>query len=151
MFEAVDGLALQTNFCGINTTVRLNLSDATESGRETDLVNALARTFADGLPSDHPFELTIKIANVVDEMYFSNLTISNYRTWQVGRAPVGALRYRQRDAVDRGIEIVGDFNDRYAFNENVEYRSDRDTAKHVVERGIEETRRAVDLVRQQEW
>ena len=51
-----------------------------------------------------------------------------------------------KEASERGIEIVGDFNDRYNFNEDKKYRSKMDVAKKIIDGGLREVKKVADML-----
>ena len=82
----------------------------------------------------HDFE--IKTTNIVDNLYFSNLQIKNFREWPQCDTPTESIRYKRSDAVKRGIQIIGDFNDRYGFNEIDGYETNVDTYKDIMKKSF---------------
>jgi hypothetical protein len=80
---------------------------------------------------------------VLSQRFFSNITVQNYRSWKLEGSRQGAIRLPQNEVSDHGIEISGDFNDRYAFNERSEYYTSRENAKAIIEGGLNEIKKMV--------
>ncbi len=78
----------------------------------------------------------VGFATVIKGQFFSNMTVSNYRTWQVEAVPQRDVRLSPKDVVERGVQIAGDFNDRYAYNENKGYRSGREQITTIIDGGL---------------
>jgi len=53
----------------------------------------------------------------------------------------------QAQAAERGIQITGDFNDRFSFNENADYFSSTDSAKEIIEKGLSEMEKAINKIK----
>jgi len=93
------------------------------------------------------FDLDVRKVQVVDEKYFSNVQLQNYRTWGLSPTPQDILQLSERTCVEQGIQIIGDFNDRYSFNEQRIYRSSLDASKGIIKRGIQVANLWVDKVK----
>jgi hypothetical protein len=74
------------------------------------------------------------------------MTLQNYRSWKREGPRQGIIRLSQNEASDRGIEISGDFNDRYAFNENKDYYTSRENAETIIDGGLEEIKKMIKKV-----
>ncbi len=122
-------------YCGSVTRVRL----ATTASDE-DLGRFFAKSFAPYGDPDTCHDVFIKVTNVVDDTFFSNLTMQMYRMWNIGLPQIGTMRLSRRQAVERGVEILGDFNSRYAFNEGKEF----EVTKHVATVVLDANLAAVD-------
>jgi len=126
-------------FSGLTTQVDLQ-------SKETDDAAILRHLAALFLRSDKVadmHDLQIKVTNLRGEQFFSNLVIQNYRAWPEDALEQNVHPLRRADAIDRGCRIVGDYNDRYAFNEQTGYRTTRETAAQILAQGLAEIEAAV--------
>ncbi len=89
------------------------------------------------------YDFQVKIADVLSQRFFSNITLQNYRSWKLEGARQGIIPLPQNDASDRGIEISGDFNDRYAFNENKGYYTSKEKGEEIIEAGLTEINKMI--------
>ena len=89
------------------------------------------------------YDVQLKITNVLLQRFFSNITIQNYRSWKLEGPRQGVIRLPQNEVSDHGIEVSGDFNDRYAFNENNEYYTSRENAEGIIEGGLNEIKKMI--------
>lgn len=129
-------------FCGLTTQFRLPGREISEQ----DIITHLGQLYLkDELVQDY-HDLQIKKTEIFDNRFFSNVTIKNYRSWKLESATPGILRLTRDEANERGIEIIVDFNDRYAFNEGKAYHTDEDAAMIIVENGMSETEIIIDQV-----
>lgn len=120
-------------FCGLNTKVHM-ASKATDH----ELVRHLSRVFLREDAADNIYDLQVKNTSVIGERYFSNTVLQNYRIWSMDNKPSGLPRLPNEEAIERGIQIDGDFNDRYAFNESDDYFSIPETASDILSNGLNE-------------
>ena len=120
-------------FCGLTTRVRLR----TEMPDQVVLVRLVDAFLKDTVTHDlHEFQL--KLTRVLSDCYYSNLLVQNYRSWNVENPEQSILRLPREAASERGIQIVGDFTDRYAFNQMKEYCSTKETAEIIVRSGLDD-------------
>lgn len=119
-------------FWGLTTVAHVSASDDDEA-----LLQRLASIVGIEAGASHLHDLERKVVWVHEDTYYNHLTIKNYRTWR-GTTPAGELhRLARADAIERGLTLVGDFNDRFAFNERAGYRTSPEAGKAVVEKGLE--------------
>jgi hypothetical protein len=128
-------------FSGITTKAHLPFA-----GNDQALL-ALLRRSVEGYPLvDSLYDWQLKVTTVKEERFFSNMTTQNYRHWQLEEADAGLPRLPRGKINENGLEILGDFNDRYAFHENPSYFSSPELVDDLVEKGffeVEETAKAV--------
>ena len=84
-----------------------------------------------------------KLTSVYKDRFFSNMTVQNYRVWKLVTQPQGVMRLPLKEVRERGVEIINDFNDRYAFNENDSYYSSPENVKEIIESGLAETEKII--------
>lgn len=128
-------------FCGLSTKIHLA---STEDDKA--ILTQIAKTFFKNKDVKNISEIQFKRTEVVSDRFFSNITINNYRTWKIDGGQQGILSLSSKEASERGIEIVGDFNDRYNFNEDKKYRSEMDVAKKVIDGGLREVKKVADML-----
>lgn len=128
-------------FSGLSTKVHI----ASTKDDET-IVKQIAEIFLKEEDIKNIHDLQFKRTEVMSNRFFSNITINNYRTWKIDSGQQEILSLSSKDASERGIEIVADFNDRYSFNENKEYRSNTDVAKEIIDGGLSEIKKFADMI-----
>lgn len=129
-------------YCGSVTRVRLP-----SSAPDEEIVNLVAQKFTSSFAPDPYHDVVVRITTVVDDVYFNNLTIQNYRAWNMAPVPINMLRFSRKQAVERGVEVIGDFNSRYGYNEDKEYTVNRDTRIDIVDRNLASLTDIVEQVR----
>ncbi|HLG29906.1 MAG TPA: hypothetical protein VI387_06800, partial [Candidatus Brocadiales bacterium] len=91
-------------------------------------------------------DLQFKRTTIESGRFFSNITLNNYREWNIEGREQGIINLPTKEASERGIEIVGDFNDRYKFNEDKEYRSAIEVACIIIDEGLSEIGKFVGII-----
>jgi len=116
-------------FCGLTTRVQIpsSLPDA-------DVLSYLEEILLSRKTGGNVHDFELKEVAVHEDKYFSNVLIQNYRIWEDALPKV--MRLSRKNSITRGIQIIGDFNDRYAFNEEENYYSSKDSALAIIEKGI---------------
>lgn len=141
MFGLIDSvIKVEPHFCGITT--RINILSEAEDSRLIDLLSEMLLKEA---VDPTTFDLSLKQTKVIQDSYFSNLTVENYRGYKVGEANE-VSRFPLPLAIERGIAITGDINDRYSFNERDNYVTNRKTAQTLLTYGMEELQQLVEKV-----
>ncbi len=121
----------QPIFAGLATKTLVTAQDTTSEGIVTHLRNRLG-----GFDYiDNIFDLQRKVTTVVDEKYFSNITIANYRLWGMDE-PSTTPALSDENLLEMGIDIEGDFNDRYSYNRDSGYRTNPTVANTLIDRGL---------------
>ena len=113
-------------FTGLNGRARL-ASSASDANILDKLVGVLGIKDVPGELS----ELSLRMSSIVDHQYFDNVTIQSYRQWSLDD-PTAVRRLPSARATSRGIELIQDFNDRYAYNEQSDYLTSAETGALVV-------------------
>jgi hypothetical protein len=141
LFELLDILKGEKPcFCGLSTRVHLSTK-----AEDEEIIEHLEKLFLrNSMNSIYDFQL--KTANVLSQRFFSNMTLQNYRSWKREGPRQGIIRLPQNEASDRGMEISGDFNDRYAFNENKDYCTSSENAETIIDGGLEEIKKMIKKV-----
>lgn len=139
LFEWIASINLPVLYCGITTVARLQSDD------ESGMLGHLASYLDPKLSRIAPIDTQLRITTVVEDRFFSNVTIQNYRNWPQTSSNAGVLRQSRSNARAWGAEVVVDFNDRYAFNELDGYQSSPETAVAIISKGTQTTK---DFVRQ---
>lgn len=140
LFNLLEAVGSETpTYCGLTTHVRLRAEErrGDPQGKDDRIVGRyLAERFLKEPHTADLYELTIRFSETVEERFFSNTTYEVYRSWDASQLDEARPRLSGRKAAMHGMLITGDFNDRYAFNENEEYTSDQETAEEIVHRGM---------------
>lgn len=118
-------------YCGSATRARLAWSAS-----DDELVETLVETLVKEGPEESHHDLILRTTSVVDDLFFNNITVQNYRNWNLGLMHSGTVRLSRTQAVERGVEIIGDFNSRYAFNEDKEFMVTREAALDMINRSL---------------
>lgn len=129
-------------FCGLTTQFRLTGNKVSDE----DIIMHLAKLYLKDEAVQTYHDLQIKKTEVLEDTFFSNVTVKNYRSWKLQGTKPGILSLARTDANERGIEIIVDFNDRYIFNESESYHTDEHTAATIIQNGMNETAEIVDQV-----
>lgn len=75
--------------------------------------------------ADGVFDLDLKFTYVIDNKYFQNLKVQNYRGYDSNfHNNQNLVPMPTKGAKVRGIQVALDFNDRYSFNETKKYQGD---------------------------
>jgi hypothetical protein len=128
-------------FCGLSTKVQI-----ASSTDDTALLKHIAKLFLKDENIEGVHDLQYKRNSIVSNRFYNNITLNNYRSWKLGTGQQGVLRLSSKEAITRGIEIVGDFNDRYKFNEEKDYNSSVDVAQTVIDGGITEVENVIKMI-----
>jgi hypothetical protein len=131
LFQLLGKLNTSANYCGFATIVNLP-SDKDDA----PIVDNLAARFLTNIDDTDLYDVQFKTTKLIDKLFFSNITVTNYRGWQTG-VPQKNVRFSEADVAERGVQIVGDYNDRYAYNEKKGYNSGSAKFKPIIEGGLE--------------
>lgn len=127
-------------FCGLVTVARIPFAE------QSNIISYLCQL----LKVDNPtniHDLNRRVARIEKKKYFNNIVIENYRTWDIVGVPQGPLNLKPKDAKEHGIQISGDYNDRYAYQERSSYFTKKNEMFKVIEQGLEAVTQAVNEVR----
>jgi hypothetical protein len=97
------------------------------------MVLYLAQRYLRSSSSVHLHDVNFRVTEVVEGTYFENRTVQNYRALSTSAIPVIPIRIPRNQAAERGIEVLIDFNSRYAFNEDIPLATDRDSSTRLIE------------------
>jgi len=128
-------------FCGLTTKARLASKD-----EDSEILAHFAGAFLKNMYTQDTYDVELKAAHVMDSRFFSNVLVQNYRVWKLAEGQ----QFRplpRKSAVERGIEVIGDFNDRYSFNERNDYWSDASVALEILDMGFNEVDKMVRELR----
>lgn len=129
-------------FAGLTTTVRLPAK-----AKDIDVIKHLSNIFIRNHDAELAHDIQVKFTTIVTPDYYTNLTIQNYRTWNIDEPQPGLLRLPKNNSSERGIQIDGDFNDRYAFNEIEGYFTNKDASEKIIDNGFLELTKIIEKVR----
>ncbi len=125
-------------FSGLITKVQLP-----SKVEETILFEHLYRNVSNLTSGDDIYDINVKFTNVIKEKYFNNITVLNYRTWDSMNNRQTVPRLSRKSTCEYGIEIISDFNDRYAYNEKSNYFSSGSIAVNLIDEGISRLNEAI--------
>jgi hypothetical protein len=131
-------------FCGFNTLVQIPAQEEDNQKVISHIYNLFSN---DGNPSSSDiYEFQSKTSKVVEQDFFSNITIQNYRNWNIEIGTEGILKLSSDKIIESGIQIEGDFNDRYAFNEKESYCSIENKATKIIDLGLHEVNKTIEKI-----
>lgn len=133
LFDVLDALQTESPLFGGSVT-RVQIPSQ-ENDRQ--VATFVAKTFAGREAEADYHDVIVRTTIVVDDLFFSNITIQNYRVWNVGLPIPSVYRISRAAATERGIEIISDFNSRFAFNEDRHFELSRETALELLDRNFE--------------
>jgi hypothetical protein len=122
-------------FAGLTTRATLP-ADVPDDGEILAAFRQRVAEFRHG--TENMYDMNLKVATAVEGRFFSNISVRNYRTWKLNGQVLGVPRLSQSSADERGLEIVGDFNDRYSYNELTDYVSSQQIAGEIIDKGLEQ-------------
>lgn len=121
------------HFSGVTTQIHINSSE-----KEDVLIKRIADCFNIKSNDSNLYEFDIKKVNIIENAFFSNIRVRNFRSWASSESALDQLRLAKKSAVTHGIEIIGDFNDRHKFNEKSTYSTSLKIAKNILDKGLSE-------------
>jgi hypothetical protein len=130
-------------FSGLTTRVRLPAN-----ADDTAILQHLHRFVSEPVLTTDVHDVTVKVTTVHHDRFYSNMTVQNYRRWEIEKAASGLQRLSRQQVSERGIEITGDFNDRYAFNERTDYFSSPKIVSKLLTGGFAAIQRMLDSVQE---
>ena len=132
------------HFCGLVTLVRLS---AKAEFDEDTVLNSMTSFLHGNTSTEGLHDILLKTTTIVSGQFFNNITLKNYRLWKTeGRQDV-LQRLSRGEVFEHGIEIVGDFNDRYRFNENKGYFSSQDMVEKIIGEALSEMHMAIKKIK----
>jgi hypothetical protein len=129
---------LKPFYCGLTTLA--HLPSVTNENTVLEHVNTL---FLKDQHTQNTHDLLLKKTCVVEEHFFSNITVTNYRSWNGDEVQEDPRRLPKQSTSEVGIQVIGDFNDRYKFNEDISYYSSEDHAEKIVRSGLREVQQMI--------
>ncbi len=142
LFELLDIIEdAELCFCGLTTLVRL----PSEMDADT-ILGDMAKLCKGNLDIQDLHDVQIKTTTVISNLFFSNMTLRNYRIWKLG-GNQEISRLPREKVLEQGIEIEGDFNDRYKFNEDPSYSSSQDIIEDIIDKGLAEILKEIIKIR----
>ena len=131
-------------FCGLSTLVQIPAQEEDEK-----VISHIYNLFSNkgNLSSPDIYEFQLKTSKIVRTEFFSNITVQNYRNWDIIDIGLeGILKLSSKKITESGIQITGDINDRYVFNERESYCSEQNQAKTIIELGLDEVNSTIDKI-----
>jgi len=129
-------------FSGLTTRVRMPSNQ-----KEVEIFNLLKERIVEIRIGGDIHDIKVKLTNIIDNKFFSNVTINNYRTWKIEGIIQGIPRLSSNNAYEHGLELIGDFNDRYVYNENEAYYSSQDITEEIIKRGIDQIKYYISIIK----
>ena len=123
---------IKPNFCGCTLTAKLQFKKS-----DDDLIKIISKKYCNIPEKEKLYDISTKISKRMGEDFFSNITVANYRTWKIQKV-AGVVKFKVGDAIERGLELTVDYNDRQSFNNKDSYSSSAETLNKIVESAIGE-------------
>jgi hypothetical protein len=135
-------------FCGFTTVVNIPTQKRNNELLAPHIYNLFCK---EATPSNSDiYEFQLRTSKVIEKEFFSNINIQNYRTWNfdglVEGGVEGIAKMSNKCIVESGIQIVVDFNNRYAFNEREDYFSLENQAQKVINLGLDEVNNTIQKI-----
>lgn len=131
----------QVHFSGLSTNARLTSQESDNS-----ILAHIARKFLLNHDVSSIHDLQFKQTKVISDRFFSNLTVRNYRVWAIPESVAPVPHLPRNQVAERGIEIIGDFNDRFAYNEDRDFQTNPKVALDIIQNGLDEATRMISEV-----
>lgn len=129
------------SFCGLTTVVQI----AAEQN-DLEIIKFLKERFLVAESEQDLYDLLIKLTSIKENNFFSNLQIQNYREYENPNRQASVQPLSSAKTKERGIQIIGDFNDRHAFNEQDGYSTTIENANYIINTGLEEIVKVVKAI-----
>ncbi|WP_396615429.1 hypothetical protein ACHZ97_14220 [Lysobacter soli] len=142
LFEIVAAInpEIRTLFTGVTTVFHVKTANPAAS------VAKVARCFSSP-EFGEANELNFRRSIAREGSYYDNLSVQTFARWSeqlIGNAS-GVPRMSIESATETGIEIVGDFNDRFAYNETESYFTTPKAVEVLLDRGYGAALRAAEM------
>lgn len=141
LLETIDHMPVY--FSGLTTRIQLPMDTD-----DASILQHLQKCFGIPLNERNTHDIQVKITSVHNETFYSNITIQNFRSWQIAGPIQGILPLSRQKASERGVEILGDFNDRYAFNEQNDYVSSSSLVTQIINEGLTQVSNTIRKVQE---
>ncbi len=141
LFELLSLVKTEPLYFGLSTHVNLPSSLDDEK-----ILVRIADSFLKEKSAPSTHDIQLKTTNVIDDKFFSNITLENYRIWKLQQPMALSLKLSRKAATEKGVSILGDFNDRYIFNEDKDYKSTQAMIEPIIELGLKEVQAVVGKV-----
>lgn len=99
-----------------------------------DTTRLLSNNLLNGNMQCDIYDLNIKYTFAEEDKYFVNIVLQNARLYRDGIEENSAGALCQANQLAEAVGVIVDINDRYGFNNNVEYKSDRGMLESLVEK-----------------
>lgn len=136
--HATSSESVRPFYCGLTTLA--HLPSMHDQNTVLEYVHAL---FLKDQFDQTTHDLEIKTTRVIDEHFFSNITVANYRSWKEDQAQEEPRRLPRQNTSEGGIQVIGDFNDRSSFNEDVTYYSSQVHAESIIRFGLHDVQQVI--------
>lgn len=141
VYDLCDIAEVEPAFTGLTGRVRL-----ASGASDGEVLRHLVTVLGIAEPPSRLSEVSLRLSSIVEDRFFDNTTIQSYREWDLAGA-IGVSRLTAAQAKSRGVEVIHDFNDRFAFNETRDYLTSRATGLEIVARAQDSLEAWIDRVR----
>lgn len=146
LFDLINEIKeIKPYFCGLTTVVVLH----SKEGDDDKIIDLLLKIFLRKEQFEAIKDLEIKFTKIVEDRFFSNILVKNFREYFKEGQPVFLAdlpRLPFNKASTRGIQIVSDFNDRYSFNELPNYFSNPEIVDVIINNAFKEVDDIINII-----
>lgn len=114
------------------------------NGEDRELIEILSKKLL-RIDYTNTHDIEIKITTCEGKFY-KNLTYRNFRDWDT-QIHYHTIRLSDRDIKRRGVLIVCDYNDRYAYNESVDYKTSESITDDIIEGTFNTINESIELLK----
>ncbi len=137
-------LQMRPNFVGVALVVNLP-----SQGDEQELLEFLCDRLRVAVERQGLHDLELKTVRVVENSFFANTVVRNFRTFKTESSSQGVPPMPMGQALETGLQIVVDCNDRYCYNERIGYQSSEEMARKALRLAIDQAREAMEWLGRQ--
>jgi hypothetical protein len=135
---------VRPKFVGISLVLNLP-----SRGDEQELLEFLCNRSGAAVERQGLHDMELKTVRVLEGSFFANILIRNFRAFKMEFSPQGVAPMPREEAIEKGLQVVLDCNDRYSFNERRGYESSEEMGIKVLDLAIHQAQEAVKWLRLQ--
>jgi hypothetical protein len=114
-------------FCGLTSRILMRVPTDSDEEVITKICEATLTVKHSAI-----FDIAVKRTYALRSRFFANVSVQNYRGWSGPPSESPIPRMAAKLAQERGVELLLDVNDRYAFNEDATYATSREAASEIL-------------------
>ncbi len=118
--DIAEELGLNLHFSGIMNFAKVNLTSVMSS---QEVIKMIADKLVKSTDVETLYDIEYKTTRVVDNKYFSNVAIKNFKSFSKETFEKFQGRVPNSEVAEYGVDVLIDFNDRFMFNEDHSYKT----------------------------